>query len=306
MLLKDILRGEWQLPGIHRLGLRRDRRHVPAPQGRRRQPLRPPPSASRSGTDLDCGRVYPSLVQSVRQGLISEAEIDTSLYRLFLGRMKLGMFDPPELGEVGADSIQRPRSAIASGAGASSRRANPWCCSRTRAQRCRCARRCAPSPSSGRMRTSLAHAARQLQRRAIGSGDALAWHPRSPAERARDPRDRVGPRRRVPGRRACAGERAFGSRRAARSSSRVLRRYRNGRYADRVIGRLGARPRAGDQELRAAACRWTTSRSAGPGRSPRARREPTASALIGTMKFRLFLDDSLVVRSQYQATDEYP
>jgi beta-glucosidase len=29
-------------------------------------------------------------------------------------------------------------------------------------------------------------------------------------------------------------------------------------------------------------------------------------ALMGTMKFRLFLDDSLVARSQYQATDEYP
>ncbi len=35
MLLKDILRGEWKFPGLHRLRLRRDRRHLSAPQGRR-------------------------------------------------------------------------------------------------------------------------------------------------------------------------------------------------------------------------------------------------------------------------------
>ena len=34
MLLKDILRGEWEFPGLRRLRLRRDRRHLPAAQGR--------------------------------------------------------------------------------------------------------------------------------------------------------------------------------------------------------------------------------------------------------------------------------
>lgn len=53
--------------------------------------------AVRSGTDLDCGsRVFPSLVNAVRQGLISEGEIDAAVRRLFLGRFRLGMFDPPE------------------------------------------------------------------------------------------------------------------------------------------------------------------------------------------------------------------
>ena len=48
-------------------------------------------------TDLDCfGRVYPKLVEAVQKGLISEKEIDASVRRLFVARMKLGMFDAPE------------------------------------------------------------------------------------------------------------------------------------------------------------------------------------------------------------------
>jgi beta-glucosidase len=33
----------------------------------------------------------------VKQGLISEAEIDQALKRLFAARFRLGMFDPPEM-----------------------------------------------------------------------------------------------------------------------------------------------------------------------------------------------------------------
>ncbi|MBN2697843.1 MAG: glycoside hydrolase family 3 C-terminal domain-containing protein [Bacteroidales bacterium] len=50
-----------------------------------------------SGTDLNCGNVYPSLVKAVEQGLITEEEIDVSVKRLMLARMKLGMFDPDEM-----------------------------------------------------------------------------------------------------------------------------------------------------------------------------------------------------------------
>lgn len=51
-----------------------------------------------NGTDLDCfGRSYPSLVEAVEKGFISEEEIDVSLKRLFTTRFKLGMFDPPEI-----------------------------------------------------------------------------------------------------------------------------------------------------------------------------------------------------------------
>src|SRR6185436_1272904 len=40
---------------------------------------------------------YASLVQAVKNGLITEAEIDTSLKRLMTARFRLGMFDPPEM-----------------------------------------------------------------------------------------------------------------------------------------------------------------------------------------------------------------
>ncbi|MEA3461019.1 MAG: glycoside hydrolase family 3 C-terminal domain-containing protein [Bacteroidota bacterium] len=50
-----------------------------------------------SGTDLNCGDQYEGLVEAVRQGLISEEEIDVVAERLMLARMKLGMFDPDEM-----------------------------------------------------------------------------------------------------------------------------------------------------------------------------------------------------------------
>ena len=53
--------------------------------------------AVKSGTDLTCGGEYRSLVQAVKDGLITEAEIDTAVKRLMRTRFRLGMFDPPEL-----------------------------------------------------------------------------------------------------------------------------------------------------------------------------------------------------------------
>jgi len=52
--------------------------------------------AVKTGTDLTCGNEYRALVDSVKQGLITEAEVNRSLERLFVARFKLGMFDPPE------------------------------------------------------------------------------------------------------------------------------------------------------------------------------------------------------------------
>jgi beta-glucosidase len=94
-LLKDVLRGEWRFPGFvvsdcwavddiflnHKL-------------------VKTAPEAAavavKSGTDLDCGsKVYPTLPDAVKQGLITEAQIDTAVTRLFVGRFRLGMFDPP-------------------------------------------------------------------------------------------------------------------------------------------------------------------------------------------------------------------
>jgi beta-glucosidase len=53
--------------------------------------------ALKAGTDLSCGKEFGALVDSVRNGLIGEAEIDIAVKRLFTARFRLGMFDPPEL-----------------------------------------------------------------------------------------------------------------------------------------------------------------------------------------------------------------
>jgi beta-glucosidase len=51
----------------------------------------------KAGTDLTCGYEYKALIPAVKQGLISEAEIDKAVQRLLEARFRLGMFDPPEI-----------------------------------------------------------------------------------------------------------------------------------------------------------------------------------------------------------------
>jgi len=48
-----------------------------------------------AGTDTTCGHEYGALVKAVQDGLITESEIDTDLKRLFVARIRLGLFDPP-------------------------------------------------------------------------------------------------------------------------------------------------------------------------------------------------------------------
>jgi beta-glucosidase len=48
-----------------------------------------------AGTDTDCGTEYLALTDAVHKKLITEAQLDVSLKRLFTARMRLGMFDPP-------------------------------------------------------------------------------------------------------------------------------------------------------------------------------------------------------------------
>ena len=94
LLIKDILRGEWKFPGF----IVSDCGAIDDIYLRHKVVATAPEAAAiavKTGTDLDCGRVYLNLVQAVKQGLITEAELDTSLVRLFLGRFKLGMFDSP-------------------------------------------------------------------------------------------------------------------------------------------------------------------------------------------------------------------
>lgn len=53
--------------------------------------------AVKAGCDLECGDVYYSLLDAVKKGFLTEQDIDVAVKRLFTARMKLGMFDPPEL-----------------------------------------------------------------------------------------------------------------------------------------------------------------------------------------------------------------
>jgi beta-glucosidase len=61
--------------------------------------------AVKAGTDLECGygpgQAFPALVQAVKENLVTEADIDQALTRLYRARFKLGMFDPPASFEYG-------------------------------------------------------------------------------------------------------------------------------------------------------------------------------------------------------------
>ncbi len=50
--------------------------------------------ALQAGTDLNCGDSYEDLLGAVSTGYLTEEDIDISVKRLMLARMKLGMFDP--------------------------------------------------------------------------------------------------------------------------------------------------------------------------------------------------------------------
>ena len=93
MLLKDILRGKWGFDGyvVSDCGAITDiyQGHHYVKTAEEAAAL-----AVKAGCDLECGGTYGALVNAVQQGLITEAEIDTSVKRLYAARFHLGMFDP--------------------------------------------------------------------------------------------------------------------------------------------------------------------------------------------------------------------
>ncbi|HEX8116643.1 MAG TPA: glycoside hydrolase family 3 C-terminal domain-containing protein, partial [Pyrinomonadaceae bacterium] len=68
-------------------------------------------TAVKAGTDLTCGYEYRALPAALKQGLITETEIDTAVKRLFEARFRLGMFDPPELVKYARIPVEENDSA---------------------------------------------------------------------------------------------------------------------------------------------------------------------------------------------------
>ena len=63
---------------------------------------------------------YQPYLDAVKQGFLTEADIDVALKRLFTARMRLGMFDPPEK----VPYAQTPESEIDSAAASRTRTEN--------------------------------------------------------------------------------------------------------------------------------------------------------------------------------------
>ena len=95
-LLADILRGEWRFPGyvVSDCGAVGDiyYGHHAAKTAAEGVAM-----AVKAGTDLDCGLEYENVVPAVKQGLLTEKDVDTAVRRLLTARFRLGMFDPPEM-----------------------------------------------------------------------------------------------------------------------------------------------------------------------------------------------------------------
>ena len=95
-LLNGILRLEWGFDGyiVSDCGAIRD---IYAGHEVVSTPEEAAALAVRAGTDLECSNVYRNLKEAVARNLITEAEIDVAVKRLFVARFRLGMFDPPAM-----------------------------------------------------------------------------------------------------------------------------------------------------------------------------------------------------------------
>ena len=62
-----------------------------------KDPLSASVDAVLNGTDLECGKVFMSLVDGLKKGLIKESDLDEHLRKTLMGRFELGMFDPADM-----------------------------------------------------------------------------------------------------------------------------------------------------------------------------------------------------------------
>ena len=65
-------------------------------------------AAVKAGADLDCGTTYKALTDSVKQGLLTEADLDVSLERLMAARIRMGLIDGGQYDAIPASEINSP------------------------------------------------------------------------------------------------------------------------------------------------------------------------------------------------------
>jgi beta-glucosidase len=92
-LLQDVLRNQWKFKG-----------HIVSDcwavsdfyQGHKvvKNAVEAAALALKRGVNLECGNSFPSLLEAVKQGLVTEKEIDSSLAILLKTKFKLGLMDP--------------------------------------------------------------------------------------------------------------------------------------------------------------------------------------------------------------------
>lgn len=65
-------------------------------------------AAVKAGADLDCGPTYKALPDAVKQGLLTEADMDVSLERLMAARIRMGLIDGGKYDSIPASEINSP------------------------------------------------------------------------------------------------------------------------------------------------------------------------------------------------------
>ena len=97
-LLIDILRNKWGYDGLVVTDCDAINNFYNKGQHEtHKDPLSASVDAVLNGTDLECGKVFMSLSEGMKKGLIKESDLDQHLRKTLMGRFELGMFDPAEM-----------------------------------------------------------------------------------------------------------------------------------------------------------------------------------------------------------------